>query len=689
MSDSLTPKDILEIEMVAEPQISPDGSLVAFTLITQDAEANQARSSIWVVPADRSTPARRLTRGPARDQRPRFSPDGKRLAFLSNREREWRQDLYSLDLAGGEPVRVARLPRGVLDFDWSPDGRRLALLGRPDWPSDPDMAAPKDDEEARKRYLERVRYLARRFRYRMDGLGQLDDEEPQVWVVNSSGENEGLRQVTQGPWPASRPRWTPDGRIAYLANHAEDWWRSELVDVWAVGPDGGEPKRLTPGNATVTTFAFAPDGTMAYVAIGSGPGSLFARNHHLFIGGEDRTTGIDRSVWANVMADMTPPRDLPDLLWTSDGKALYSPMADRGRIAIARTEATGGPPRTVIGGDRLIPSFSLGGGRLAFLSTSFEDPLTLRVAGADGSDEQVLFEPNPWLRERALGRVKAMPFEYEGRTIDAWILLPPGYGGGRVPTILDIHGGPHAAWGLSFSHVMQTMAGQGHAVLFCNSPGSQSYDEEYSVGLTGRWGELDFPVWMAAVDKAIADGVADPERLGVTGASYGGFSTLWVIGHTDRFRAALSMRPVSELQGFYGSSDIGWNFGEHSFAAEPWEEPDLFQRLSPVTYIEKMKTPLRIIGSSGDLRTPLEQAEQVYVRLLKLGREVDLTIFHGEPHAITTIGKPWNRVRHMRSVLEWWERYLGGSHPQSADGARADGARADGATAGRGVKAQG
>lgn len=674
MGAPLTPKDILEMQMVAEPQVSPDGALVAFTVVTQDAGANQARSSIWVIATDGTGSPRRLTRGPARDQRPRFSPDGKRLAFLSNREREWRQDLHLLDLAGGESTRVARLPRGILDFDWSPDGRRLALLGRPDWPSDPDMAPPKDDEDARKRYQERVRHLVRRFRYRMDGLGQLDDEEPQVWVVDSSAENEGLRQVTHGPWPAARPRWTPDGRVAYLANHSDDWWRSELVDVWAVDPEGGEAERLTSGSSTVTTFAFAPDGTMAYVAIGSGPGSLFARNHHLFIGGEDRTAGLDRSVWANVNTDMTPPRDVPDLQWTIDSTALFTPITERGRIAIARTEAAGGAPQPVVSGDRVIPSFSLGGNRLVFLSTSFDDPLTLRVASADGTDEKMLFEANPWLRERALGRVNAMPFKHEGRTIDAWILLPPGYSGGRVPTILDIHGGPHAAWGWSFSHVMQTMAGQGYAVLFCNSPGSQTYDEDYSVGLTGRWGELDFPIWMTAVDNAIADGIADPEQLGVTGASYGGFSTLWVIGHSDRFRAALSMRPVSELQGFYGSSDIGWNFGEHSFAAEPWEDPELFRRLSPVTYIEKMKTPLRIIASNGDLRTPLEQAEQIYVRMLKLGREVELTIFHGEPHALTTMGKPWNRVRQMQSVLEWWGRYLVGPPAHGGDGVSAHGA---------------
>ena len=660
--------------MLVDAQLSPDGRLAAVTVVSSDREANQARSAIWVAATDGSTEPRAITRGSGRDQRPRFSPDGRRLAFLSNRDREWRNDLYALNVDGGEAARVARLPRGVVDFDWSPDGSRFALLGRPEWPADPDLPAAKDEEDTRKRYQERVRHLVRRFRYRLDGQGQLDDEEPQLWVARSDGENTELRQLTQGPWPAGRPRWTPEGHIAFLSNRDDDWWRSEAVDVWAIDPDTGRQRRLTPGGATVTTFAIAPEGTLAYVAVGRGPGSLFARNHHLFIGDEDRTAGLDRSVWATILADMSPPREAPDMQWTADSAALFTTLSDAGRIQIARTEAAGGKPETVVGGDRVILTFSVAAGRIAFLSSSFDDPVTLRVANADVSGERVLFDTNPWLRDSALGEVRHTPFEHGGRTIDSWTLLPAGYKGGRVPALLNIHGGPHAAWGWSFSHLMQGLASHGCAVIFCNSPGSQSYDEEFSVGLTGRWGELDFPVWMAAVDKAIDDGIADPERLGVTGASYGGFGTLWVIGHTDRFRAALSMRPVSELHGFYGSSDIGWNFGEHSFTAEPWEDEELFRRLSPVSYVEKMKTPLRLIASTGDLRTPLEQAEQVYMRMLKLGREVELVIFHGEPHGLTTIGKPWNRVRHMRAVVEWWERHLGGGARTAATPERADAA---------------
>jgi len=195
--------------------------------------------------------------------------------------------------------------------------------------------------------------------------------------------------------------------------------------------------------------------------------------------------------------------------------------------------------------------------------------------------------------------------------------------------------------------------------VYCNPPGSQTYSEEFSTCLEGAWGELDFPGFMALVDRAVEAGFADPDRLGVGGASYGGYSVLWAITHTDRFRAAVSSRPVAALEGFYGSSDIGWSFGATSMGAEPWEDPGLYARLSPLTYLDRVTTPLRLIAGTEDLRTPAEQAENVFARLRKLGREVDMVVFHGESHGMAVQGRPWNRVRHMAAVLEWFGRHLG------------------------------
>jgi dipeptidyl aminopeptidase/acylaminoacyl peptidase len=322
----------------------------------------------------------------------------------------------------------------------------------------------------------------------------------------------------------------------------------------------------------------------------------------------------------------------------------------------------GAHPELVLGGRRVVAGYSLGGERLAFLSSDPLDPLSLRSCALDGSEERVLFDPNPWLAEKTLAQLAELSFEQEGEKIDGWAMLPPGHRqGDRVPTLLYIHGGPHSAYGWSFQFVFQVLAGAGYAVVYCNPPGSQTYAEEFALRVRRRWGELDFPYFMELVDRAIEAGFADGDTLGVGGASYGGYSTLWVVGHTDRFRAAVAARPVSILPSFYGSSDVGWNFLVTEIEAEPWEDPELYERLSAETYLRQVDTPLRLIGSSGDLRTPLEQAENVFVRLHKMGKEVDLIVFSGEPHAIVVQGKPWNRVRHMRAVVEWFDRHLQGS----------------------------
>jgi len=657
MPDPLVAGDILQFRMVGGVEASPDGRQVAFTVFTQDADENQQRSNIWLAPADGSTPARRLTAGTRRDLRPRFSPDAARLAFTSNREQEWRQDLHVVDLAGGEPRQVLKTPRGIADFAWSPDGTRFAILARPDWPENPDRKPPKDEDQARQRYLERVRHL-KSFRYRLDGAGPLDDEQPQVWVCGADGA--GLRQLTQGDFPIARVRWTPDGRIAFLSNQEPDHWRSQQAAVYAISADGdSRPERLTGLCTAANAFAISPQGRVAVIAGSEGEGSIYARHQRLYVDGECVTCGVDRSLWAGVLADTHPAAECADPAWSADGKWVYVPMTDRGTLGVCRVPADGGEPQPVAGGHRVVSFWSLGGDTLALVSTAQDEPLLVNAAAADGSRERTLFEPNPWVKERALGEIAPFDFEFEGRTVDAWRILPPGYRPDtKVPTLLYIHGGPHAAYGWSFPFVFNILAGAGYAVVFCNPPGSQTYEEEFAGRLTGHWGETDFPYLMALVDKALDAGFADVQNLGVGGASYGGFSTLWVIGHTQRFKAAVAMRPVTDLSGFYGSSDIGWDFGARSFGAEPWEDPDLFRRLSPVTYADKMLTPVRIIASTGDLRTPLEQAEQVYHRLLKMGREVDLVVFNGEPHALVVAGKPWNRVEHMRYVLDWWDTHL-------------------------------
>jgi len=649
----LVTEDILAFRMISDPRVSPDGGRVAFVLTEQNTEENRQLSTIWAVPSDGSEEARRLSQGTGRDARPRWSPDGRWLGFLGARERDWAKDLFVVDLRGGEAHRVATLPRGIDEFAWSPDSQRFCLLGRPEYPDDPDRGAAPDPAEARRRYQERVRHIER-FRYRLDGQGPLDDEPRQVWVCELDGGR--LRMITDGPSEPVGPRWISDREIAFLGNRNPDHDRSEVHEVYAVPAAGGEVRALTANSKPTEAFSISPEGHIATVR-GDDRMAAFGGGHmRPFVGDVCLTRHLDRSSVPAVLVDTTPGREPLDPIWA--GGQVYFDIGDQGAVQVYRARS-GARPEVVLGGRRVIAGAAIGGPVLAFISTSLEDPVSLRAANLDGSDERVLFDPNPWVCERAIGQVREFDFEHDGRKIDAWAVLPPGREEGqKVPTLLYIHGGPHAAYGWSFQFVFQILAGAGYAVVYCNPPGSQTYEEEFARVLTGQWGELDFPYFIDLVDRAVEAGFADPERLGVGGASYGGFSTLWVVAHTGRFKAAVAARPVSHLVGFYGSSDVGWSFGEGSMGAEPWEDSERFRRLSPATYAAGITTPLRLIASTGDLRTPLEQAEQVFIRLRKMGKPVDLIVFHGEPHAVVLMGKPWNRIHHMRVVLDWFDRHL-------------------------------
>jgi dipeptidyl aminopeptidase/acylaminoacyl peptidase len=354
----------------------------------------------------------------------------------------------------------------------------------------------------------------------------------------------------------------------------------------------------------------------------------------------------------------------PGLLWSPDGRWVYAQVSERGAVRLYRFPVDGGQPVCVIGGTRRVLDFSLSqdGQWLAATIADPLDPGSIWVVAADGSEAERLVEPNRAWKEQV---VLAVPEELwvasptDGQPIHAGLLRPPLVPSDRrVPLVLSIHGGPHAMYGWVYCHEFQVLAAAGYAVLYANPRGSQGYGETFLSCTRGAWGEADMPDLMAVVEAVLAQGWVDPERLGVCGGSYGGYMTNWIIGHTDRFKAAVSMRCVSDLLSMYGTSDIGVSFSEWEIGAAPWEDLERYRRLSPLTYAPHIRTPLLLLHAEEDWRCPIGQAEELFAWLRRLGRTVELVRFPGEGHNLTRSGRPRHRVEHLEHELRWFRTYL-------------------------------
>lgn len=648
----LVPEDILLWRSAGYLALSPDGTRLAFVESWCEADANENRAAIWVLAVDGSAPPRRITFGPRRDWSPKWSPDGRLLAFLSIRETDWRADLYLLNVAeGGDATPAARLPRGIDEFAWNGDGTRFALTGRPVYPDDRHRPTD-DDDERRKRYLERVVYIER-MHYRADGARLVDDEQPWVWVAGVDGIQP--RAVVESTYPVQSPGWTPDGRVCFLSSREPDHELTWNIQVWAVAPDGGEPERLSQSAGAVQSYCFADGGALVYTAYPVPGLPVGCYDDQLWVDGKVVSDDLGVNVGKHVLADTVDPVSRNPTP-TAVGEDVYVQASGAGAVHVYRYRDD--VFERVLAGNRVVGEFAVGGEMLVFTSTAPDDPATIRVCRTDGSGERVLHEPNPWMRERSARECREFLVTVNGIRSQGWVMLPAEDDvQGPPAAVLNLHGGPHGAYGWAFNMLLRIQSSPEWAVIFGNPPGSLTYGEEFTRLSHKAWGEAEFPVLMAFCDEAVARGWADPDRLGVAGGSYGGFLACWMVGHTDRFKAAVAQRPPTNLTSIHGSSEFGWALAHGCFDAHPWEDPDLFRRLSPLTYAEGITTPLRLIGCTEDYRVPMEQVEQMYITLKTLGRPVDLVVFR-ESHMLVYHGKPWSRVAHADAIVDWFRRHL-------------------------------
>ena len=667
-----------------------DGRTVAFVRVTVDRVRNRYRRAIWLASVD-DGPPRRLTAGLTSDTSPRWSPGGRLIAFVSDRLEDLPQ-LFVIAVDGGEARRLTRLPQGATAPAWSPDGRRLAFLGRA---SAAERAAedrgdappePRDEWELRqlkerREHEEQLRFDPRvvtRLPYRA-GTTFFDDRRNHVYVLDLPPDDEDApaapRRLTDGDLHHSAPAWMPDGQ-SILTTATRDpeadsiFAYYDLLRVPAPAAGRAAPLRLTEDGFSYYDPEPSPDGRL--IALRRLP--------------DDRPLAAGARI-AVLPADGGEPRDLTaaaDLSvetfrWLPDGSGLLFTAGWRGEQPIYRVtlpdQQTSRPADQELGGDtvtqspchlvtggRLVAEFDVGpDGGVAFVAGAADNPCDLFLRRPDGGELQLTRINRRLIEQRAVAPFVEISYPApDGRAIQGWLLYPPDFDpAGRYPLAVHIHGGPHIMWGPGFRsmwHEWQATAARGYVVFFCNPRGSEGYGEEWRDAIHASWGLADAPDILAGVDAAIARGGIDPARIAVTGGSYGGYMTVWLIAHGDRFACAVSARGVYNLLSEHGTSDAH-ELIELEFDGYPWERQGQLWRHSPLAHAHKIATPLLILHSERDYRVPISEAEQLFAILRRRKQVVEFVRYPREGHELTRVGEPRHRADHMRRTLEWFDRF--------------------------------
>jgi dipeptidyl aminopeptidase/acylaminoacyl peptidase len=663
----LIPEDLYRFRFITDVQLSPDGRRAAYVVRTADRERNRYRAAVWVVDAAGGEP-QKVTAGETDDLLPRWSADGERIAFVSDRgvvpEGKERAPRNLFVVKIGEAERqLTSLDNDVKDLAWSPDGTRLCVVAKRNW--------PQGQGEPKVRVYERLRY-------KTDEEGFLDLRRRHLWLVHA--DTGALEPLTDGDWDDRDPSWSPDGRsIAFVSNRTPDRERNTTSDVWVLDLDDRALRLITASDGPQEHPSFSPDRlTLAYYGHRD-PRAAHAINTHLWVrrlgsdGPRDVLAGWDRTVGSVVITDMRGLIQLPPPAWSPDGKRLYYIGSDQGTANIYEAALEGGAPRPVTRGEHQVvtASFDRERQRFAALVATATEPGDVYVGDVTTGELRRLTRVNDeLLRQVYVAKPEPIAFAgADGWAIEGWLLKPQDFDATRQhPLVLQIHGGPHTAYGHSFFHEFQVLAGRGYLVLYTNPRGSQSYGERFAHACVGDWGGKDYEDLMAAVDHVLAQGYVDGARLGITGGSYGGFMTNWTIGHTDRFAAAVTARSISNQLSSFGTSDIGWHFWEYELGdADPYADPALYLRFSPLAYARRITTPLLILHAENDFRCPIEEAEQLFAALRYLDKTVRMVRYPKDTHDLTRQGKPSNRVHHMASLVEWFDRYIGAPREARAE----------------------
>jgi dipeptidyl aminopeptidase/acylaminoacyl peptidase len=645
---TLTIDDIDRFRTVSSPAVDPTGQWVAYSVGSIDKAKDKGFTHLWMTSWDGKRTLQLTSRKEESESTPRWSPDGRYLAFISSRDdKKERDQLWLLDRTGGEARQLTNIDGGITDYAWSPDGKSIALIVLDRDPDDPPGDAKKDDDAPPKPIV------IDRFQFKQDIDGYLGTRRQRLMLLDMGTGK--ARRLTTGDFNEGLPAFSPDGsRIAFISNRDADPDRTYNSDLWVAraSAEAAEPTRLTTFAGadndldTESYPAWSPDGRqIAYIH--GGPVELFAYGtRHLAVisagGGAPRivTAGLDRNVSQPV--------------WSKDGKSIDLLVEDDRTQWLGRVSAAGGTVSRIAGGRSVVESVDqLGRGRTAALVSDPSRPT--EVYAIEGGKLRALSNQNAWLSDVQLAAVEDTSFaSRDGTEIHGFLLRPVNGPAGRVPTILRIHGGPQSAYNYAFNPEWQLFAANGYAVVAANPRGSTGRGQDFGKAIYAAWGSVDVPDVLGAVDDAVARGIADPNRLGVGGWSYGGMLTNYVIASDQRFKAATSGASIANALAGYGTDQYIRDYEME--LGKPWENMATWLKVSyPFYHVDRITTPTLFVVGQNDFNVPALNSEQMYQALRSRGVDTKLIIYPGQFHGIR---RPSFLRDRAQRYLDWYAKYL-------------------------------
>ena len=642
---NLTIDDFFQIKRVQDPQISPDGKWVAYSVGSTSLKDEKSENQIWMIPTAGGEAIPMTMKGSSASG-PRWSPDGKYLAFLSARG-EAKAQVWLLNRLGGEAQQLTEVKQGVSAFEWSPDSTRVLLTIQDPRPED---LQPENKDAPKPKTTTQPPWVIDRLQFKQDTVGYLDHRRTHFFVFDMATKK--VSQITSGDFDDSQPQWSPDGKsIAFVSNREDNADASYNTDVWVVDTDntdqGKTLRKITTNPGRDRSPAWSPDGKwIAYITVTDIKAIDYAAAYLAVIPSQGGTPQI---MTQKLDRNASAPK------FSADGKSIFFLLEENGEHHLARVAVSGGEVTRPVGGPVALSGYQLAKdgtivGRISEANTPGE------IYVSENGDLRKLTSVNDaFMAQIQLGEVEKVKFKSkDGRDVEGFITKPPSFvAGTRYPTLLRIHGGPVSQFDRSFNFESQLFAANGYVVVNVNPRGSSGYGQAFSAAIFANWGDKDFDDVMAGVDYAIAKGYSDPNRLGVGGWSYGGILTNYVITKTDRFKGAIT-----------GASEVLYvaNYGHDHYQrlweqemGLPWEHREIWEKLSPFNYVQKIVTPTLIMGGEKDWNVPVNNSELLYQSLKRLGRTTQLVVYPGESHGIA---KPSYVKDRFERYLAWYDKYV-------------------------------